>query len=429
MTVPTQASAPIPAVAKGPRSGARRVTATGFAAQGTAVAAVFTTVPSVKLHLGMSSLLTTVLMVAVSLAAGAGSFAGLAAVRRLGPVTAMRAAVLAAAAALLLIGWAPGESTAIPAYLLFGVALGGLDVSMNTRAAAVERAYGRSIFSSFYAAWSAGGVVAALLTAGMSDLGWSPDRVLTVQAAIVLGLAWTIRSHSLAGTASPHDAAPQAHDAAPQATVSVGKGVWARLVPLGIVLLVAYVVDSTVSAWSTVYLHQTLAASLATAPLAYAAYQTGTILGRSSADRLVRAVGPATVIRVATLLTAAAMAALAAAPSWMYAIPAAGLVGVGISVLAPLCFAAAGRLQPEAAEAILARLNLFNYAGVISGAAASGLLGSSGHFRLAYAIPAALTLFPLAVARGFDHPAGVREGSISTAVSESASVRAGVVHG
>ncbi|MET7702563.1 MFS transporter [Streptomyces sp. NPDC005485] len=380
---------------KGPHPGARRVAATVFAAQGAAVAAVSTTVPAVKEHLGLSATATTALIVAVALSAGVGSFAGLAAIRRRGAVAAMRGAVLTAAGALLLIGWAPEQATVTAGYLLFGLALGGIDVSANTRATAVERHYGRSIFASFYAAWSTGGVAAALLTAGTARLGWPPSAILTGQAALVLLLALTLRTH-------PLPAAPPAPAAVPETPpTALGRDLWTRLAPFGLVLLVAYVVDSTVSAWSTVYLHQTLAADLSVAPLAYAAYQVGTVTGRACADHLVRRTGPAAVIRAATLLTAAALAGMAAAPGWPQAVLAAGCAGLGVSALTPLCLASAGRLRPEAAEAVLARLNVFNYLGVITGGAVSGILGSTGHFRLAYAAPAALVLVLLLTARAF----------------------------
>ncbi|MFD9123816.1 MFS transporter [Kitasatospora sp. NPDC059571] len=398
MTLFLQAAVPADDRRRGPLAGARRVTATVFAAQGAAVAAVFTTVPGIQEQLGLSSPVTTVLMVTVALAAGAGSFAGMAAIRRVGAVAAMRCAAVATAAALLLIGWAPGQAGVTVAYLLFGMALGGIDVSVNTRAAAVERAYGRSIFSSFYALWSVGGVASALLTAGMARLGRPPEQILTAQAALVLTLALTIRSHPIADAAASGTPSETA-------AVPLGRRMWAKLVPFGLVLLVAYVIDSTVSAWSTVYLHQVLAASLPTAPLAYAAYQAGTITGRACADHLIRRTGPAAVIRAAALGAATALAALAGAPGWPYAIAAAGFVGLGVSAFTPLCLATAGRLQPDAAEAILARLNLFNYLGVISGAAASGFIGSSGHFRLAFAIPAVLALLPLVIARTFAHDA------------------------
>lgn len=51
--------------------GARRVVTIAFAAQGVSVAAVYTTVPAVTERLGLAPLLTTTLMIAVALTAGA----------------------------------------------------------------------------------------------------------------------------------------------------------------------------------------------------------------------------------------------------------------------------------------------------------------------------------------------------------------------
>ncbi|MEH0450247.1 MULTISPECIES: MFS transporter [unclassified Streptomyces] len=395
MTASVGATAPPRSAGGGPLAGARRVAATVFAAQGVAVAAVSTTVPAVESRLGLSSLTMTALTIALTLAAGAGSFAGLAAVRRSGPVAVMRAAVLTAAATLLAVAWAPGRAAASAAYVLFGLALGAIDVSVNTRAATVERHYGRSILSSFYAAWSTAGVAAALLTAGLSGLGWPVQYVLTAHAVLVALLALTARPHALTPVPSSSSDRPAPDDTIP------GPRVWARLVPFGVVLLVAYVVDSTVSAWSTAYLHQTLAASLAAAPLAYAAYQAGTVTGRVGADLMVRRVGPVAVVRAAALLAAVALAGLAVAPSWPYAVVAACCAGLGVCALTPLCVAAAGRLRPGAPETVLARLNVFNYVGVLVGAGASGGLGATGHFRIAYAIPAALAVALVAMARFF----------------------------
>lgn len=404
MTAPVQTPARRRYLRRSPHAAARRAVATVFAAQGAAVAAVATTVPAVKERLSLSPLTMTVLVVTVALSAGVGSFAGLAVIRRVGLVAAMRTAVVATAASLLLIGWAPGQAVVAVSYGLFGMALGCIDVSANTRAAAVERHYGRSIFASFYAAWSAAGIAAALLTAGTAHLGWPAEYTLTAQAGLVLALALTVRTHELP-TDSPlavsdHEESHGSHGE----SVVLGRGLWVKLAPFGLVLLVAYVIDSTVSSWSTLYLHQTLDTALSIAPLAYAAYQVGTVTGRACADHLVRTIGPVAVIRAATLLTAAALAGLAAAPGWPYAVLAAACTGLGVSALVPLCLASAGRLRPGATEAVLARMNVFNYAGVLAGGAASGILGSTGHFRLAYAIPAALVLALLTTARSFAWP-------------------------
>lgn len=363
------------------------------------MAAVYTTVPAVTEHQGLSPLLTTTTLVAVALAAGFGSFLGLAAVRVAGPVTTMRGALLTAAVALTLIGQAPGPQTAVCAYVLFGLAVGGLDVGVNTRAAAIEHAYGRSVFGSFYTAWSVGGVLAALLTAGAARLDLPAGDGLAVQAGLLLLVAACLRTHILTSLSSQ----------GPSAQTPLGRRLWLRLLPFGLVLLVVYVVDSTVSAWSAVYLRGTLAASLTVAPMAYAAYQAGTVVGRASVDRLVHRVGTVAVVRTATLVVAGALAGMAMAPSWPFAVLAAGVVGLGASVLAPLCLASAARLRPAASESVLARLNLFNYAGVLTGGAVSGLLGSTGEFRLAYAAPAALALLVLAGARHFTRPPGTSE--------------------
>jgi MFS family permease len=380
MTLPSHDPASTRPGTGSPRAAARRVTAIVFAAQGAAVAGVSTTIPAIKERFDLPSPAITAMIFAVALCAGAGSFLGLAAVRRLGPVASMRACVITVAAALLCIAWAPDPAVLVAAYVLFGLAVGGIDVSANTRAAAVEHHYGHSIFASFYAGWSGAGAVAALVTAGANHLGWPVQHILTLQAAFVLVLALGIRTHRLpretTGRAAPDPAA-----------APLGTGIWARLVPLGIVLLVACLVDSGITIWSTTYLHQTLAASLSAAPLAYAAYQAGTVVGRSSADRVVRRIGPAAVVRWAAVITAGALAGLAGAPSWPLAVAAAGLTGLCVSTLIPLCLASAGRLRPKAAEAVLARLNLFNYFGVIAGSALSGILGSAGDFRLAYAAP------------------------------------------
>ncbi|WP_416957656.1 MFS transporter [Streptomyces sp. Agncl-13] len=376
------------------RAGARRATTLAFAAQGMSVAAVYTTVPAVTEHLRLSPLLTTATLVGVALTAGVGSFLGLAAVRVAGPVATMRGALLTAAVALTLIGWAPGPQTVICAYVLFGLAVGGLDVGINTRAAAIERAYGRSVFGSFYTAWSVGGVLAALLTAGAARLDRPVGDGLALQAGILLAVAVCLRTHTLPSVQVPSAQRP------------LGRRLWLRLLPFGLVLLVVYVVDSTVSAWSAVYLRQTLGASLAVAPMAYAAYQAGTVVGRATVDRLVQRVGTVAVVRTAALVVAGALVGVATAPSWPFAVLAAGVVGLGASVLAPLCLASAARLRPGAAETVLARLNLFNYAGVVTGGAVSGLLGSTGEFRLAYAAPAALAVLVLTGARHFTQPPG-----------------------
>jgi predicted MFS family arabinose efflux permease len=369
----------------------RVATSSVYAAQGFAVAGVYTTLPAAALHFDLSTPAVTAVLVVVMLCAGAGSFVGLAAVRRWGAPVAMRLAVLATGLALLAVAVAPDRAFAVLAYAIFGLALGAIDVSENTAAASLERACGHSIFASFFAFYSGASVVAAVSTSAAIHAGWTVPWVLAAQSCVVLALVPVL----LIGRAEVLAPAPDEPE-------GVAPGLWRALVPLGVVMLVLYVVDSTASAWTTVYLHRDLGASLSIAPLGFAAYQAGTLLGRSVADRVVRRHGSVRVIATCSALVAVSLTGLALAPHWPVGLVAAALVGVGASVLVPMSLAAGGRLRPGGAEAVLARLNVFNYVGVLSGSALGGVLGASGHFRLAYAVPALLVAMLPLLARHFD---------------------------
>ncbi|MGW6425330.1 MFS transporter [Nocardia sp. NPDC055053] len=71
----------------------------------------------------------------------------------------------------------------------FGLGNGALDVSMNTQAVHVERAYHRPIMSAFHAMFSGGGFAGALAGAATQRAGWSPQ--LTLTCAGIAGLVVT----------------------------------------------------------------------------------------------------------------------------------------------------------------------------------------------------------------------------------------------
>ena len=81
---------------------------------------------------------------------------------------------------------------------------------------------------------------------------------------------------------------------------------------------------------------------------------------------------------------------------------------LGLAVVAPLTFSAVGalatRLAPDPtsrarlADALVARLNLFNYVGFVLGGALTGLVGSASSIRWGYLVPLVLAaaIWPLA---------------------------------
>ncbi|MCP8709607.1 MFS transporter, partial [Streptomyces sp. AC04842] len=82
------------------------------------------------------------------------------------------------------------------------------------------------------------------------------------------------------------------------------------------------------------------------------------------------------------------------------------LLGLGLCVLVPQTFAAAGRRadetgRPGASDAAVARLNVFNYVGFLIGSPLVGALGDAWSYRGAMLVPMVLVLVTLVHARSF----------------------------
>lgn len=82
------------------------------------------------------------------------------------------------------------------------------------------------------------------------------------------------------------------------------------------------------------------------------------------------------------------------------------LLGLGLCVLVPGTFAAAGRRAFEqggagASDTAIARLNVFNYVGFLIGSPLVGALGDAWSYRGAMCVPMVLVLATLGYARSF----------------------------
>jgi MFS family permease len=77
------------------------------------------------------------------------------------------------------------------------------------------------------------------------------------------------------------------------------------------------------------------------------------------------------------------------------------LAGVAVGVVVPVTFGAAGELDPAHSDQIIARVNIFNYAGVIVGAVLLGLLAGGPNLGFGFLIPAVALLAVLFVLRWF----------------------------
>ncbi|KEG40789.1 transporter [Streptomyces griseorubens] len=368
-----------------------------FLVQGVAFALLVTRIPGIQDRYGVSDGMLPVFLAAVPILAGIGSVSTERLVRRVPPSRVLRWSQPVVLLALLAVG--AGRQMAVLALALaaFGLAVGALDASMNMLGVSLQRAYGRSIMLSFHAAYSLGGIVGASLAWVGAHYGlalWVSylPVVLVLLPAALVGSRWYVDGEGQAPV---------------EKSAGAGQGGGLKwLLPLCLVMTVAYIGDSTVSNWSAKYLQDVLGSSEQMATVPYNVYMVTTLLGRTVGDVGVRRFGAVAVVRAGALVAAAGFAVVAVAPGAWVGMLGFTLLGLGLCVLVPQTFAAAGRRadetgRPGASDAAVARLNVFNYVGFLVGSPLVGALGDAWSYRGAMLVPMVLVLVTLVHARSF----------------------------
>jgi MFS family permease len=303
-------------------------------------------------------------------------------VSRHGSAVVVRIAVVVLGALLILPAVMPTLALVVVATFLVGLANGSLDVSQNAQGVEVERAEGRTIFSSMHAAFSFGGLIGAGVGAASAavDLSAGVSFAIAGAGTIVVGL---FAGRGLIADGPPPASAHDDHvnaDGAPRR-----RNLW----PLRALAFASLFCEGAAMDWSAVHLRD-IGATSAVAALAYGAFSVAMAFGRLSGDRLVERLGPVTLARRGGAIAGGAMAV-----SLIAGVPVVGLlayvaIGAGLSVVIPLVFRAAAG-GGDAGPA-LASVTTTGYLGLLSGPPIIGAVASLT------SVPGALVLVLVAAA-------------------------------
>jgi MFS family permease len=384
-----------------PRDRRARISASAdFAVQGLCFATVIAKVPTLQDKFHLSDTQLTIVLASVPLIAGIGSIVAGILAPRTGSATVLRIATIGVSLAAIGIGAVNTTAALYAVVAVFGFFVGGVDASMNMQGVAIQRRYGRSILASCHAWWSIAGIAGAL----------AASQAHAISVTVFLGCAGAV-GLILAISAAPGLLSRVAEDVAdekpnpvitPTADHPVVVQRAGRLVLLiGVAVMLMFIGDSAATAWSPVYMKNQLNAVDALVPLGLGAYLTFQLFGRSTADRIIGRIGAIATLIAGAVIAAVGFGVVAAAPTPGVAIGGFALVGAGLSVVVPLAFSAADALDPAGTGTVIAKVNLFNYAGVVLGAALVGVIGTSTNYRIAFAIPGVLVLLICAVAPSF----------------------------
>ncbi|WKK70379.1 MFS transporter [Rathayibacter oskolensis] len=293
-------------------------------------------------------------------------------------------ALLAQAVTILGIASASVFPVFLGSIVLYGVGLGMLDAAQNMQGVLHERSSGRALMGRFYAAYTAAAIVGALCMSAFLASSGAVTGALVVAAVVdvavlAVGVLWL-------------DPARAARSAGVADRAVLPRG---RLVAVGMIVLVAFLLDSAVSTWSTAYLQTGLGVAAAIAPLGYAAYQGAILLTRLATDPLESRLGRQRLAVLALAAGVLGLIAVAAVPSAAGAIIGFAVAGLATGALVPLAFSAAGAILPARSDEVIARVNLFNYAGAVAGAVVLGVIASGPSLGPAFLLPAVALLLCL----------------------------------
>jgi MFS family permease len=281
-------------------------------------------------------------------------------------------AALAFCSALTLLALAPNYMVLIAAALLFGALKGAVDVSINAQAITVENAIGKPIMSSFQAFWSFGGLAAAFFLSLAMSRGFSSGSLMLTMAAVFLVLTL-----STSGKLLP--------DRSPSRGESPGFSLPdSKLLRLGGLAFLALFSEGVLLDWSAVYARSVADMSLATAPMAFAAFALSMAAGRFVGDHWIGRFGPIAMLRFSGLLMALGVGIAVLVPAWPAVLVGFTTTGLGIANLVPILFGAAGRAHHDGAGPGLATVTTIGYFGFLSGPPVIGALAAFAGLPLAF---------------------------------------------
>ncbi len=262
-------------------------------------------------------------------------------VHRYGSQATTRWVLPAWALAIVLPAMAPNLPLLCIAMASCGITAGISDVAMNAQGVAVERRAGRPIMSGLHGMWSVGGLVGSAGGALAAHAGVDAR----VQLATAGGVLATVVLVAARGLLTDPAAAASAEP--PRFALPTGP-----VLAIGLIGFCAIVVEGSSADWCAVYLRQVTEASPGVAAASYTVFALMMAVGRLTGDAVVRRFGAVPTVRASGGLAVAGGVLVVAAGTPAVAIGGFALLGIGIAVVVPLAFAAAGHASAHPANAI-----------------------------------------------------------------------------
>ncbi|MBP5864904.1 MFS transporter [Streptomyces scabiei] len=341
---------------------ARYAVAAVFAVHGAVTGSFATRVPWIQDHAGVSA---GRLGLALAFPAIGASLAMPLAGRishRFGARTALRGLLSLWTLALVLPSLSPNLWTLCFALFVYGASAGMADVAMNALGVEVESRIGKSIMSGLHGMWSVGALVGSAGGTLAAHLG-SDARLHHGLAAAALTLLGLVACQWVLDLRPTEDEEPPPRFALPPKSALL----------IGAVGFCAVFAEGAALDWSAVYLRDQLEASAGLAAACTTGFMLTMAVARLVGDAVVNRFGAVRTVRVSGALAVLGGLLIVVSDQPAVAMGGFALMGLGIAVVVPLCFAAAGRSGPNPSLAIAGVATITYTSGLVAPSAIGGL--------------------------------------------------------
>ncbi|WP_260637672.1 MFS transporter [Streptomyces angustmyceticus] len=357
---------------------ARRSVALVFLAHGAVTGNFATRIPWIQDHTGISP---GQLGLALAFPAIGASLAMPLAGRishRFGARTALRGLLALWTLSLVLPALSPDMYALCPALLVYGAASGMSDVAMNALGMETEDRLGKPIMSGLHGMWSAGALLGSAAGTVAAHAGWDA-RLHLAGAALVLTLLGTLACRGVLDLRSAPDEHPPPRFALPPRSALL----------IGAIGFCAVFAEGAGLDWSAVYLRDELGTDAGLAAASTTAFACTMAAARLAGDRVVARFGAVRTVRAGGVLAASGGLLIIVARQPALAMGGFGLMGLGIAVVVPLAFAAAGRSGPAPSQAIAGVATITYTSGLIAPSAIGGIAQATS-LTMSFALVTAL---------------------------------------
>jgi MFS family permease len=274
---------------------------------------------------------------------------------RFGSRAALRGLIALWTMSLVLPSLAPNLYTLCLAMFTYGASAGMADVAMNALGVEIERLLGKSIMSGLHGMWSAGALIGSAAGTLAAHLG-ADARLHHVLAAVTLTLLGVTACRWVLDLQPAEEEEPPPRFALPPKSALL----------IGAVGFCAVFAEGASLDWSAVFLRDQLGTSAGLAAASTTGFMLTMAVARLVGDAVVNRFGSVRTVRAGGVLAVFGGLLIVVANSPALAMGGFALLGLGIAVVVPLCFAAAGRSGPNPSQAIAGVATITYTSGLIA---------------------------------------------------------------